>query len=208
VASVVVVIADPARLWAPVLVRGLLSVVFGVLALLWPGLTVLALALLFGAWALSTGVSSLVAAVRAIRAHADVWQWLSALGIGLLGIAAAVTAVLWPGITVLVLTVLVATLLIVGGAAEVVFAVRVRKQINGEWLLIVVGVLAVLTGLAILIWPQPGVLALTMGLGSYAVVTGVLLVVAGLRLRGLARRGEGGAGPQIGAVNGMRHRTR
>jgi hypothetical protein len=47
-----------------------------------------------------------------------------------------------------------------------------------------------------------------MGLGSYAVVTGVLLVVAGLRLRGLARRGEGGADPQVGAVNGMRHRTR
>jgi uncharacterized membrane protein HdeD (DUF308 family) len=188
----VIVITDPGKLWLPMAVRGVLSLGFGVVALLWPGITVLALALLFGAWALLDGVSFLVAAGRA---RASWREWLPLLVAGVFGLAAAVVTVFWPVITVLALTILAAALLIGVGVVEIVFAVRLRKVIRGELFMIFAGVLSVLAGLAIAIWPEPGILALTVVLGAYAIVGGILLVVASIRLRALAQGGRTRAGP-------------
>lgn len=187
-----IVITDPGKLWLPMAVRGVLSLGFGVVALLWPGITVLALALLFGAWALLDGVSFLVAAGRA---RASWREWLPLLVAGVFGLAAAVVTVFWPVITVLALTILAAALLIGVGVVEIVFAVRLRKVIRGELFMIFAGVLSVLAGLAIAIWPEPGILALTVVLGAYAIVGGILLVVASIRLRALAQGGRTRAGP-------------
>jgi uncharacterized membrane protein HdeD (DUF308 family) len=192
VVSEVVVIVDAARLWPPLLIRGVLSVIFGVVALVWPGVTVLALALLFGVWALLQGVSYVVGAVRQARAHVGVGDWLPLLVIGLLGVAAAVATVLWPAITALVLTVMVGLFLVVVGVSELVMAVRLRRAIRGELFLVVAATLALLTGLSILLWPQVGIVVLTVVLGSYALVTGLLVIVAALRVRGLARGGRSG----------------
>lgn len=192
VVSEVVVIVDAARLWPPLLIRGVLSVIFGVVALVWPGVTVLALALLFGVWALLQGVSYVVGAVRQARAHVGVGDWLPLLVIGLLGVAAAVATVLWPAITALVLTVMVGLFLVVVGVSELVMAVRLRRAIRGELFLVVAATLALLTGLSILLWPQLGIVVLTVVLGSYALVTGLLVIVAALRVRGLARGGRSG----------------
>jgi uncharacterized membrane protein HdeD (DUF308 family) len=198
----VVVITDPSKLWLPMAVRGVLSLGFGVVALLWPGITVLALALLFGAWALLDGVSFLVAAVRAGRARASWPEWLPLLVAGVFGLAAAVVTVFWPEITVLALAILAAALLIGVGVMEIVFAIRLRKAIRGELFMIFVGVLSVVAGLAIAIWPGRGILALTLMLGAYAVVGGILLVVASIRLRALAKggRARAGRGPAVGTV--------
>lgn len=196
----VIVITDPSKLWVPMAVRGVLSLGFGVVALLWPGITVLALALLFGAWALLDGVSFLIAAVRAGRARASWREWLPFLVAGVFGLAAAVVTVFWPAITVLALAVLAAALLIGVGVMEIVFAIRLRKAIRGELFMIFAGVLSVLAGLAIAIWPVRGILALTLMLGAYAIVGGILLVVASIRLRALAKGGRtrAGRGPAVG----------
>jgi uncharacterized membrane protein HdeD (DUF308 family) len=192
VVSEVVVIVNAARLWPPLMIRGVLSVIFGVVALVWPGVTVLALALLFGAWALLQGVSYVVGAVRQARAHPSVWDWLPMLIIGLLGIVAAVGTALWPAITALALTVMVGLFLVAVGVCELVIAVGLRRAIRGELFMVIAAALALLTGLSILIWPQQGVLVLTVVLGSYALVTGLLVIVAAFRVRALARTGRSG----------------
>jgi uncharacterized membrane protein HdeD (DUF308 family) len=161
-------------------------------ALFWPAITVLALALLFAAWSLLDGISFLVTAAREGYAHAGWREWLPYLFAGLIGVAAAVATVLWPAITVLALAILTALFLIGVGVAEIVLAIRLRRVIHGEIFLILAGIVAVLAGLTILIWPAPAVLVLTWVLGTYAFVVGILLVVAALRIRGLARnRGTG-----------------
>jgi uncharacterized membrane protein HdeD (DUF308 family) len=199
VVSEVIVIAHPAKVWQPMALRGVLSVAFGVVALFWPGITVLALALLFGAWSLLDGISFLVTAAREGYARAGWRDWLPYLFAGLLGVAAAVATVLWPAITVLALTVLVAVFLIGVGVAEIVLAIRLRRLIRGEIFLILAGIVAVLAGLTILIWPAPAVLVLTWVLGICALVVGILLVVAAVRIRGLARsrRTRFGSGPTV-----------
>jgi uncharacterized membrane protein HdeD (DUF308 family) len=190
--SEVVVVVNAARLWPALLIRGVLSVVFGVVALVWPGVTVLALALLFGVWALMQGVSYVVGAVREARAHVGVRDWLPLVIIGLLGVAAAVGTALWPAITALALTVMVGLFLVAVGVSELIIAIRLRRAIRGELLLVIAASLAVLTGLSILIWPQQGVLVLTVVLGSYALVNGLLVIVAAFRVRALARGGRAG----------------
>lgn len=185
--SEVVLIADPKKLWPLMALRGALTLLFGIIALLWPGITVLALALLFGAFALVDGVTFLISAFRQ-RRDGEGWRgWLPSLVGGLLAIAAAVITVLAPGITALALAVLAGLLLIFVGVVEVVLAIRLRTVIRGEVFLALAGVLAVLAGLAILFWPDRGILALTLLLGGYSVVGGLLLIVAALRVRAVAK---------------------
>ncbi|MDT7567059.1 MAG: hypothetical protein QOG46_2387 [Pseudonocardiales bacterium] len=180
-------VADPEKLWPPMAFRAALALSFGFAALLWPDITVLALALLFGAWSLVDGVSFLVTGLRMARAHADGREWLPWLVAGLLGIAAAAVTVLWLTITVVALSVLVAVLLIGVGVAEIVLAVRVRTAVRGEVFLLIAGILAVVGGLAIAVWPQPEATTLAMVLGGYAIAAGILHLLGAMRLRGLTR---------------------
>jgi uncharacterized membrane protein HdeD (DUF308 family) len=195
----VVVIMDARRMWPILAIRGGLAIVFGVLALVWPQITVLALALLFGAWALVDGVLHLVSAFQQGRAHAGWRGWLPEVLIGLLGIAAAVVTVLWPGVTVLVLTILAGVLLILLGAAEIWLAIRMRRAIRGEWFIGLAGLIAVVAGALILIWPSSGALALTIMLGAFALIFGVLLLVVAFRLRRLTRTAQAAASRQTGS---------
>jgi uncharacterized membrane protein HdeD (DUF308 family) len=138
------------------------------------------------------GLSYVVGAVRQARTHLSVWDWLPMLIIGLLGVAAAVGTALWPAITALALTVMVGLFLVAVGVSELVIAVRLRRSIRGELFMVIAAALALLTGLSILIWPQQGVLVLTVVLGSYALVTGLLVIVAAFRVRAVARTGRSG----------------
>jgi uncharacterized membrane protein HdeD (DUF308 family) len=193
-------IFDPKTMWPLMTLRGVLAILFGIAALVWPGITVLALALLFAAWALLDGVFLLINAFQQGRAHADWRDWVPSLVAGLLGIAAAVVTVLWPGITIIVLTILAGVLLIAVGVAEIVLAVRLRKLIRGEVFLALAGLAGVIAGILIVIWPVSGALVLTILLGAYALVSGILLLVVAWRLRRLAqsdevtRRARAGAG--------------
>lgn len=186
-ATAFVVYLDPKKMWPLMALRGTLAILFGIVALLWPGITLLVLALLFGAWALLDGISLLANAFRQGRAHTRWQDWIPSLLAGLLGIAAAVITVFMPGITVLVLTIVAAIFLIGIGVAEIMIAVRLRRLIRGEIFLALAGLVGIIAGIMILIWPLSGALALTLLLGAYALVSGILLLAATWRLRHLAQ---------------------
>jgi uncharacterized membrane protein HdeD (DUF308 family) len=165
-----------------------MAIIFGLFALLWPGITVFALALLFGAYALIDGVGLLVGAFRHHRGQpVDQLHRLAHLVGGLLGIAAAALTILWPAITVLTLALLVGAWAVVTGIAEILAAIRLRKQIRGELLTAMAGITSVVAGALILWWPLSGALVLTVILGVYALVFGAVLLALALRLRRQAR---------------------
>jgi uncharacterized membrane protein HdeD (DUF308 family) len=198
-ATGIVLFLDPKKMWPLMALRGTLAILFGIVALLWPGITLIVLALLFGAWALLDGISLLAHAFRQGRGHAQWRDWVPSLLAGLLGIAAAVVTVLIPAITVLVLTIVAAILLIGVGVAEIMIAVRLRRHIRGEAFLAFAGLLGIIAGIVVLIWPLSGALALTLMLGAYALVSGILLLAVAWRLRHLAQSGDVSAPARSGS---------
>ena len=168
------------RYWWLVVLRGVFAILFGVLAFVWPGITIGALVILFGAYALVDGVSSVVASIMH-RQENDRW-WVVLLE-GIAGIVFGILTFLWPAMTAVVLLVFIAVWAILTGILEIVAAVRLRKEIEGEWALGVAGVLSILFGVVMLLRPGAGALALIWVIGSYAIVFGVLLIYLGFKLR-------------------------
>ncbi len=166
--------------WWSLVVRGLVAVILGLVAFVWPGITVGALVILFAAYALIDGVVSFAGAWKASRAHE---RWAVLVLEGIAGIVAAVIAILWPGITAYALVMLIAAWALVTGAFEIAAAVRLRKHISGEWLLALSGVVSILFGLVMIAFPLAGALAIAYVVGIYAFVFGVLLMALGFRLR-------------------------
>jgi uncharacterized membrane protein HdeD (DUF308 family) len=168
-----------ARNWWLLLLRGVAAVGFGVLAFVWPGLTLLALVFLYGAYALLDGILAIAAAIKG-RGTSAPTGWL--IFIGLLGIGAGLATFFWPAITALALLVLIAVWSILQGVFTIAGAIRLRREIEGEWLLIVSGLLSVVFGLLVMAHPGAGALALVWIIGAYAVAFGALLIVLSLRL--------------------------
>jgi uncharacterized membrane protein HdeD (DUF308 family) len=128
-----------AKSWWLVLLRGIAAIVFGVLAFVWPGLTLLTLVLFYGAYALVDGAFALIAAFTGGAKPVPTW-WL--IVVGLAGIAAGLATFLWPGITALVLLVFIGAWAIVHGIFEIIGAIKLRKEIDNEWWLILAGALS------------------------------------------------------------------
>lgn len=168
-----------ARNWWLILLRGILAVLFGVLTFVSPGITLFTLVILYGAYALVDGVFALVAAVTK-GAPAPRW-WLAI--VGLVGIAAGVLTLLWPGITGMVLLFFIAGWAIASGVFQFVGAIRLRKEIDDEWLLIASGVISVLFGLLILAFPLAGALGVAYAIASFAIIQGILLIAFSMRLK-------------------------
>lgn len=173
--------------WWAFALRGLFAVIFGIAAFAMPGLTLAVLVLLYGAYALVDGIFAIASAVAG-RTYGSPW-WAMLIR-GLLGIAIGIMTFAWPGITELALLYIIAAWAVVTGGFEIAAAIRLRKEIQGEWLLILSGALSVLFGLAIMVFPAAGALAIAWLIGSYAILFGVLLLVLGFRLRTLALRGS------------------
>jgi len=169
-----------ARNWWSLVIRGLVAISVGVIAFVWPGITLAALVLLFGAYSLIDGVVSLAGAVKAARSHE---RWLVLVLEGIVGIAIAAITVLWPGITAFALIWIIAFWALVTGMFEIAAAIRLRKHIAGEWLLALSGVLSIVFGLLMVAFPLTGALAIAYLVGAYAFVFGILLVALGFRLR-------------------------
>jgi uncharacterized membrane protein HdeD (DUF308 family) len=182
------------RRWWAVALRGVTAILFGALALVWPGITVFALVIVFGAYALVDGAFSLVAAFgkrdggRRRGNHA----WLFARGMA--GILTGVIAVVWPGITALALLWVIALWAVVTGVFDIVAAFQLRKQMRREWLLALSGALSVLFGVLLVVWPADGVLTLVVLIGIAAIAFGVTLLMFGLRLRRERRYDPAAAG--------------
>ena len=169
-----------AKSWWVLLLRGIAAIIFGVLAFAWPGLTLVTLVLLYGAFALVDGVLSLVAAVTGGAKAISTW-WL--IVVGLLGIAAGVVTFLWPGITAVLLVMFIGAWALVHGIFEIIGAIQLRKEIDNERWLILAGALSVVFGLFVLMAPGAGALALIWVIGAYSIVFGIMLVGLSLRLR-------------------------
>jgi uncharacterized membrane protein HdeD (DUF308 family) len=173
-----------ARNWWLFVLRGVAALLFGILTLVWPDITVAALVILFGAYAIVEGLASLMSAARHRddRAH----RGLHVLE-GLLALAAGILTFIWPDVTALGLILLIGIWAVMSGIAEIVAAIQLRRVIEGEWLLALAGVLSVLAGIVILVRPGAGALGIALVIGVYAVVFGVSLIGLGLRLRRLSR---------------------
>lgn len=172
-----------ARNWWAVALRGLAAVVFGILALIWPGLTLNVLILVFGVYALVDGVFAIVAAVRAVERHE---RWGALLLEALASIAAGIIALVAPLAAALGFYLLFVAWTIVTGIFEIAAAIRLRRHITGEWLLGLGGVLSLVLGAFLLIFPGIGLVALVWCIGIYAILFGVTLLALAFRLRRLA----------------------
>jgi uncharacterized membrane protein HdeD (DUF308 family) len=167
--------------WVPVL-RGIAAIIFGIIAFIYPGLTLTVLVILFGAWVLVDGVFRVVGAIGHRASDPD-WGWQ--LVIGILGIVIGFLTFRAPGVTALALVIYIAAWALMIGVTEIVVAIRLRREIKGEWFLILMGLLSIIFAVILLWNPIPGALALVWLIGSYAIVFGILAMMFGFRLRSL-----------------------
>jgi uncharacterized membrane protein HdeD (DUF308 family) len=168
------------RNWWMFALRGLIAIVFGVLALAWPGITLIWLVALFAAFALIGGGVSVVGAVQNRKTDE---QWWLALLLGLVSLGAGVIAIIHPALTALVLVLLMGANAIATGVLDIALAIRLREAIRGEWVLVLAGLVSMVFGVLVFLFPGAGALALVWLIGVYAIASGILLLVAAWRLR-------------------------
>ena len=168
-----------ARNWWAIGLRGVLAIVFGLIALFLPGATMLSLAIVFAIYAFADGVFGIVSAVRAAQAGR---RWGVLVFEGLVNIAVAAIAVVWPGITVVAFVLLVAVWAILTGALELAAAFRLGTT-DGRWWLVVGGLVSLVYGALLVIAPIIGAVVLTWWLGAYALIFGVSLIVLAFKLK-------------------------
>jgi uncharacterized membrane protein HdeD (DUF308 family) len=173
------------RNWWAVALRGVIAILFGVVALAWPGLTLEILVLFFGAYALVDGIFAIIAAFTNRSGH-DKW-WVLLLE-GLMGIAAGIITLFRPGLATLALVYVISFWAVVTGILEIVAAVQLRKEIQGEWMLALSGIVSLLLGVSLFLFPAAGALTLTWLIGAYAILFGAMWLGLSLRVhkRGMA----------------------
>jgi uncharacterized membrane protein HdeD (DUF308 family) len=183
--------------WWVLAVRGAAALLFGMLALLWPGITLLVFVAMFAAYAMVSGTMAVIGAIR----HRSEKGWWVSLLLGIVGAGAGLVAVFNPGLTLFVLVLLVAAHAVVTGIFDIVAAIRLRKEIEREWLLVLTGVVSLVFGLLVFLFPPAGALALALMAAFYAIFIGTALLVLAFRCRKSARnpwasRGLSGEAPR------------
>jgi uncharacterized membrane protein HdeD (DUF308 family) len=176
-----------ARHWWAVGLRGLAAIIFGILALVVPSITIIVLIAFFGAYALVDGIIAVYLAIRG-RENNRNWGWLLVEGIA--GILIGILTFRWPGVTGIVLLAFIAAWAIITGIMEIFEAIELRRVLHNEWLLILSGAASVIFGLLLIIFPGTGALAVVALIGIYAIIFGALLLGLAWRLRGMAQRGQ------------------
>ena len=171
--------------WWVILLRGIVGVVFAVLAFASPGATLLALVFVWGAYAIIDGAFALYLTYLAARQQRRWWPYLLE---GLVGIGAGIVAFGWPGITALALLYLIAAWAIVTGIVEIIAAVDLRKQIQNEWLLGLAGVFSIIFGILVAAQPNAGAVAVVWTVGAYALFFGITLIVLAFRVRNMGKQ--------------------
>jgi uncharacterized membrane protein HdeD (DUF308 family) len=169
-----------ARNWWALLIRGIVAIIFGILAFIWPGATILAIGILFGAYAFVDGIFAIVATVRAAEAGERWWPFLIE---GIVGILIAAITFYDIRITLLALYLTIAAWAFITGIFEIVAAIQLRKAIANEFWLILGGIASIAFGVLMVIFPLIGALALIWLIGSYAIIFGIIMVAFSFRLR-------------------------
>lgn len=177
--------AELARWWWTFILRGVLAILFGVIAFIAPPATIAALVLLFGAWALVDGAFDIVAALQ--HRTMDRSWWLTILE-GIVGIIVGVLALAFPDIAAASLLLLISAWSIVTGVIEIVLAIRLREQITGELWLAIAGVLSIVFGVLLFLFPAAGALTIVWIIGAFAIAFGISMIILGWRLRGIHQR--------------------
>ena len=177
-----------AKNWWALLIRGIAAIMFGIVAFMWPGITLTALVLLFGMYALIDGLSAIrFGAASYQRSESSWWEMML---VGVLGVFVAIITFLWPGITAMALLVVIGIWAIVRGIMEIAAAIRLRKVLTHEWLLALAGVLSIVAGIIILARPQLGALAIVWLIGFWAILVGIIATILAFRLLGIKHRLE------------------
>ncbi len=171
--------------WWVVALRGIIAILFGLAAFIWPGITLTVLVIFFGAYAFWDGVFSVIASVRR-RGQNQHW-WVLFFE-GLVSILVGLIALFFPGITAIAIVYLIAAWAVITGILELVSAIRLRQALAGEFLLVIAGLLSILLGVLLAIFPVAGALVTIWLIGAYAIIFGVLLLILSIRLRGHAER--------------------
>jgi len=176
--------------WWLLVLRGVLAVLFGLLTFAWPGITLVTLVLLFGAYALVNGLFTLGLAMRAPSGSGGKGTLVL---LGLLGIAAGIVTFFYPGITALSLLTVIAFWAIVTGIFEIAAAIKLRSQLSNEWMLILSGALSVVFGVLVILMPGAGALSILWLIGVYALLFGVMILTLAFRMRGLVSGAQAAA---------------
>lgn len=179
------------RTWWVYLIRGACAILFGLLAIVWPGITIYALVIVFAAYAVVNGVFALFSSGRG---GSRLWMVIY----GVISILAGIMAFVWPRMTALALLFLIAGWAVVTGIVEIVAAIRLRRAMEGEWMFIVSGALSVLFGILLFIWPSSGALAVVWLIGTMAIVYGIALIGLAFKVKALgAHRPGPGTTPRV-----------
>lgn len=189
-------LAAAARLWWVLVLQGILGIAFGVLAILFPDVALVTIAYIFAIWAIVSGLSHLGEGMRVAEVRGRSWPFAV---IGVISVLAGVLAVIVPGITILGLVLLLGAWLVVQGVMEVYTAYRIRREVTGEWILALVGIVRTVIGLVILALPVVGAFLTVTLLAVYAIVAGVTALTLGWRLRGLRSDRTGSTGRTVSA---------
>jgi uncharacterized membrane protein HdeD (DUF308 family) len=169
-----------ARNWGWIVLRGIAAILFGVLALVRPGVALATLVLVFGAYALVDGCALVAAAVANRKSEQ---RWGALLVGGLIGIATGIVTFIMPEVTAVALLAVIAAWAIMMGIAEVVAAIELRKVITGEWLMIIAGLASLAFGVFLIARPAAGALAVVFWIGAFAALSGLLQIGFALKLR-------------------------
>jgi len=182
------------RNWWMYAVRGVVAVIFGVVALIWPGQTLQALILVFGAFALVDGIFAMFAGIASYRYFE---RWWAVLLEGIVGVVIGLLTFFWPNITALVLLYFIAAWALITGIFEIVAAIQFRRVITGEWMMILGGLLSIIFGILLFVFPGAGAMSLVWLIGIYAIVFGISEIIFAFRLRGLRHEPESAAASGI-----------
>lgn len=173
------------RHWWALALRGILALLFGLVALFWPRLTLEVLVICFGAFAMISGIFALVVALGDRKIHAG---WGVLLAEGLVGIGVGLLTLFWPIVSALILLSLIAIWALVTGGLEIAIAIWMHRRVGNEWMLLLSGIASLLLGVLLVVFPGAGLQALAWFIGIYALVFGALLVFLSFQWRSLRRK--------------------
>jgi uncharacterized membrane protein HdeD (DUF308 family) len=172
-----------AKNWWVLLIRGVAAIVFGVLAWIWPGVTLKVVILLFGIYAISDGIAAAWFAFAA--PGRTLWGLLV---VGIMSIIAGVGAILWPGLTAVMMLSVIAAWAIVRGVFEIIAAIQLRAHIENEWAQALEGLISIVFGVMLFAWPGAGLLSLMWLVGCFAIGLGIVEIMLAFRLKGVGAK--------------------
>ena len=172
-----------AKHWWTMLIRGGVAVLFGIAVILFPDIALLTLVLLWGAYAAVDGFFALVAGIRGRQTNRHWWVLVLE---GIVSILAGIGALLWPEITAIILLAIIASWAVVTGVLEILAAIRLREEIEGEFWLGLSGLASIIVGILLFVFPGAGILTVLWLVGIYAIVFGVVMIILAFRLKGHA----------------------